>query len=302
MEGRRPTRERERRERARAEETVEERRGDRSDLVPRILVAIPAIIFALFIVIQGGLVFALGLFVLGVIALRELYTLMGRVQPAALAGFVVLAGLLAAALYGEPRHVVMVLVAAFPITFFLRCCARAARTCRGRSRPRCSGSSGSGSRWSHAVWLRELVQPGSGGDEIVIGRGLVIATLIGTFLGDTFAYFGGRLYGRTPLAPRISPNKTLEGLVIGIVGGTAAFWFAGLYQDWLSGPDALLIGAMVAIAAPVGDLFESLIKRDLEVKDTGTLFGPHGGVLDRLDAAMFSIPVAYYAAIGLGYG
>ena len=90
--------------------------------------------------------------------------------------------------------------------------------------------------------------------------------------------------------------------MIGIVGGTAAFWFAGLYQDWLSGPDALLIGAMVAIAAPVGDLFESLIKRDLEVKDTGTLFGPHGGVLDRLDAAMFSIPVAYYAAIGLGYG
>ena len=59
---------------------------------------------------------------------------------------------------------------------------------------------------------------------------------------------------------------------------------------------------MVAIAAPVGDLFESLIKRDLEVKDTGTLFGPHGGVLDRLDAAMFSIPVAYYAAIGLGLG
>ena len=59
---------------------------------------------------------------------------------------------------------------------------------------------------------------------------------------------------------------------------------------------------MVAIAAPVGDLFESLIKRDLEVKDTGRLFGAHGGVLDRLDAALFTIVVAYYAALGLGYG
>jgi phosphatidate cytidylyltransferase len=59
---------------------------------------------------------------------------------------------------------------------------------------------------------------------------------------------------------------------------------------------------LVALVAPVGDLFESMIKRDLEVKDTGRLFGPHGGVLDRLDAAFFTIVVGYYAAVGLGYG
>ena len=88
----------------------------------------------------------------------------------------------------------------------------------------------------------------------------------------------------------------------GILGGTLAFWCAGLYQDWLSGEDALLIGFLVAIVAPMGDLFESLIKRDLAVKDTGRLFGPHGGVLDRLDAVLFTIVVAYYAAVGLGYG
>ena len=58
----------------------------------------------------------------------------------------------------------------------------------------------------------------------------------------------------------------------------------------------------MALAAPVGDLFESLIKRDLEVKDTGRLFGAHGGVLDRLDAVLFTIPVGYYAALPLGYG
>ena len=301
MEGRRPTRER-RPALAVAEEVVEERRGDRSDLGPRILVAIPAIIFAVFIIVQGGLVWALGLFALGVIALRELYTLMGRVQPAVLAGFLTLAALLAAALYGEPRHLVMVLVAAFPVTFFLALLRPRRAHVSWAIAATLFGVFWIGIAMAHAIWLRELVEPGSGGEEVVIGTGLVIDALIGTFVGDTFAYFGGRFYGRTPLAPQISPNKTLEGLVIGIVGGTAAFWFAGLYQDWLSGPDALLIGAMVAIAAPVGDLFESLIKRDLEVKDTGTLFGPHGGVLDRLDAALFAIPVAYYAAIGLGYG
>jgi phosphatidate cytidylyltransferase len=279
-----------------------ERRRAGSDLGPRILVAIPAIAFAVFIVVQGGEVSALALLVLGVIALHELYTLMGRVQPAALAGFLTLAGLLAAALYGEPRHVVMVLVAAFPVTFFLALLRPRREHVSWAIAATLFGVLWIGLAMVHAVWLRELVEPGDAGEEIVVGTGLVIDTLVGTFVGDTFAYFGGRFYGRTPLAPLISPNKTLEGLVIGVLGGTAAFWFAGLYQDWLSGPHALLIGAAVALAAPVGDLFESLVKRDLEVKDTGTLFGAHGGVLDRLDAAMFSIPVAYYAAVGLGYG
>jgi phosphatidate cytidylyltransferase len=277
-------------------------RGGGSDLLPRILVAIPAIAFAVFIVVRGGEIFALGLLVLGVIALHELYTLMGRVQPAALAGFLTLAGLLAAALYGEPRHVIMVLVAAFPVTFVLALFRPRREHVSWAIAATLFGVLWIGLAMVHAIWLRDLVEPGPAGEEIVVGTGLVINTLIGTFVGDTFAYFGGRFYGRTPLAPLISPNKTLEGLAIGVVGGTAAFWFAGLYQDWLSGPDALLIGAMVALAAPVGDLFESLVKRDLEVKDTGKLFGPHGGVLDRLDACLFSIPVAYYAAVGLGYG
>ena len=76
-----------------------------------------------------------------------------------------------------------------------------------------------------------------------------------------------------------------------------AFWFAGLYQDWLSGADALIIGAAVAAIAPIGDLFESMVKRDLGTKDTGTLFGPHGGLLDRLDAVLFTIVVGYYLAV-----
>jgi phosphatidate cytidylyltransferase len=267
-------------------------RGPGSDLAPRVVIAIPAIVFALVIVHQGGEVWTLGLYALGVVAMGELYTLMGRVRPPALAGFFTLAGMLAAALYGEPKHVIMVLAGSFPVTFFL-----------ATLRPRREHVSWAiavvylGVLWIglamvHAVWLRELPH----------GDGLVIDVLVGTFLGDTAAYFGGRIYGRTPLAPLISPNKTLEGLMAGVLGGTLAFWVAGLYQDWLTGPHALLIGGLVALAAPVGDLFESMIKRDLEVKDTGKLFGAHGGVLDRLDAVFFTVPVAYYAAVALDYG
>jgi phosphatidate cytidylyltransferase len=83
--------------------------------------------------------------------------------------------------------------------------------------------------------------------------------------------------------------------------GTMAFWFAGLYQDWLSGVDALIIGAAVAAIGPVGDLFASMLKRDLGKKDTGRLFGPHGGLLDRLDAVLFTIVVGYYLSVQLVY-
>jgi len=276
------------------------RRGS-SDLGARVLVALIAAPIAIVCVWKGDELFALLLAVLGVIALGELYTLMGRVRPPALAGFLTLIALLGAALYGEQRHVVMVLVAAFPVTFLL-----------GVVRPRRANVSWAiaatlfGVLWIglpmvHAIWLRDLSVMRDG-HPVGTGMGLVFDVLIATFVGDTCAYFVGRSYGRTPFAPMISPNKTLEGLVGGVLGGTLAFWCAGLYQDWLSGWDALLIGFLVGLTAPLGDLFESLVKRDLEVKDTGTLFGAHGGVLDRLDAVLFTIVVGYYAAVGLGYG
>jgi phosphatidate cytidylyltransferase len=82
--------------------------------------------------------------------------------------------------------------------------------------------------------------------------------------------------------------------VIGVVAAIAAAWFAGLYQDWLSGTDALLLGAAVALTAPLGDLFESFVKREAGTKDSGRVFGAHGGALDRLDAVLFSIVAGYY--------
>ncbi|HMJ04352.1 MAG TPA: phosphatidate cytidylyltransferase, partial [Conexibacter sp.] len=137
---------------------------------------------------------------------------------------------------------------------------------------------------AHAVLLRELPH----------GNAIVIDVLVGTFIGDTGAYFGGRAFGRRKLAPRISPNKTVEGLAIGALTAVAAVFVAGLYQDWLSTTEALLLGAGVAIAAPIGDLFESFVKRDVGIKDSGRAFGAHGGALDRVDAALFAAVVGYY--------
>ena len=261
----------------------------RSDLGARVLAAIPAIAFAIFIVAQGGLVFTLGLIALGVLALHELYTMTERVQPAKIAGFISLAALLLVALYGDQFQILLVLALAVPLTFGFSLLRPHRENVSWAVAVTLLGVLWVGVALAHAVLLRELPH----------GDGLVIDVLVGTFIGDSAAYFAGRAYGRHPLAPRISPNKTLEGLIGGLVGGTAAFWFAGLYQDWLSGLDALVIGVCVAIAAPIGDLFESLLKRDLEVKDTGRFFGAHGGVLDRLDAVFFTAVTAYYLSVAL---
>jgi len=269
----------------------EPRRGS-SDLGRRVGAAVPAIAFAVFIVSQGGLIFTAGIFVLGVLGLTELYNMMSRVRPVNLAGVITLGGMLAAALYGEPRHVLLALACGFPLVFWLSFLRPRREHVSWAIAATFFGVLWIGVAMVHAVFLRELEH----------GDGLLIDVLVGTFLGDTAAYFGGRMYGRRPLAPAISPNKTLEGLLAGFVGCTAAVWVAGLYQDWLSGTDALLLGLAVAAAAPLGDLFESLIKRDLEVKDTGRFFGAHGGVLDRLDAVFFTVVAGYYVAVALGHG
>jgi phosphatidate cytidylyltransferase len=260
-----------------------EPRSVASDLGGRIIVAIPALAFAGAIVGFGHWVFAAGLFVLGAICLHELFAMFDFTNPSRLAGLLGLAGLLVAAEAGGRATVLLAFVVCVPLVFLL-CLIQ----------PRHSGAPGVsitllGLTWiglalAHAVMLRDLPH----GDKIVI------VVLIGTFVGDTGAYLGGRMFGVRRLAPAISPNKTVEGLAFGVVFAIAAVWFSGLYADWLSGVDALVLGAAVAVAAPLGDLFESYLKRDAGTKDTGRLFGPHGGALDRLDATLFTAVVGFY--------
>lgn len=266
------------------------RRNQSSDLGARVLAAIPAIIFAIFIVANGGLIFALGASLLGIVALLELFKLMDRVRPANIAGFIGIVALALAALYGDHFQIVLVFAAMIPVTFFFTLLRPRREHASWATAVVLFGTLWVGMAIAHAVLLRELPN----------GGGLVLDVLIGTFVGDTAAYFGGRAFGRIPLAPSLSPNKTLEGLACGVLGGTLAFWlFAVSYQDWFNGTDALVVGGAVALAAPIGDLFESMIKRDLEVKDTGRLFGAHGGALDRLDAVFFTLVTAYYVSVAV---
>jgi phosphatidate cytidylyltransferase len=247
-----------------------------------VLAALPAIALALFLVIEGGLVFTAGVFLLGAICMHELFAMYDRAHPVRLAGLIGLAGMLLAAQYGGPRYVLLAAVATLPVLFGLAVTQRH------------SGTAGIavtllalwwiGFGFAHAVMLRGLPH----------GLGVVIDVLVGTFVADTGAYFGGRLFGRRPLAPEISPNKTVEGLAIGMLCAVAAVWLASRYQDWMPASHALVLGIGIAVVGPIGDLFESYVKRQAGTKDTGRLFGAHGGALDRLDAVLFTAVVAYY--------
>jgi phosphatidate cytidylyltransferase len=267
------------------------RRNNASDLGARVWVAIPAILYAIAIVAAGGPVFAAGVVVLGFICLHELFRMYAGLRPVRLAGFLGVAGLAAAAHFGGEHQVLLATVAFFPLLFLLALAMpeRPDVPLTGGMAITLLGTLWVGLAIAHAIMLRGLPH----------GDGIVIDVLVGTFVGDTAAYLGGRAFGTRPLAPRVSPNKTLEGLACGIAGAAVAVWCAGLYQDWLGGWNALLLGVVIGVVAPVGDLFESKIKRDAGTKDAGTLFGPHGGALDRLDAAFFTLVAGYYLWLAL---
>jgi len=132
------------------------------------------------------------------------------------------------------------------------------------------------------------------------GTGLLLGVAICAIGADVAAYFGGRAIGRTPLLPSVSPNKTVEGLVAGAIAAIVLGGIVGsTLHPWADkGIGAgLALGLVVAITAPIGDLAESIIKRDLGLKDLGSFLPGHGGFLDRFDAILFTLPAAYYLAL-----
>ena len=145
-----------------------------------------------------------------------------------------------------------------------------------------------------------------------LGRNWLLFALLTTFATDTGAYLVGRTIGRHPMAPKISPNKTWEGAVGGFLGAVLAAalleralnlglgtpgWETGWDSAWNWQP--LLIGATVGIASQAGDLLESWLKRRSQVKDAGTLMPGHGGILDRLDSLLITVPVVYYLLLAV---
>jgi len=127
------------------------------------------------------------------------------------------------------------------------------------------------------------------------GSTLVWLTLLGVWAGDIIAYYAGRALGRRKLTP-LSPGKTVEGIVAGFAATITVCLLVAHFShiDWRHG---LAMGVLIGIAAPIGDLAESFWKRELEVKDLGTLLPGHGGVLDRCDSLLFAVFVVYCYAL-----
>lgn len=265
-----------------------------SPLLSRILVVAVLLPLVIGVVYLGGWwLFALAL-AGGLIALHELYTLARELRPLLLAGYLgyVLA-LVGLELGGRPW-----LIAGIMSTLFLSFLVF------GLSDVRPSATASFGVTLLGVVWV------GGGIGFLLLIREIpddgfwaVMAVLFTVFVADSAAFFVGRAVGRHKLAPVISPGKTWEGFVAGVLAGMATT-FLVLYQDrdtFLTIPEMLGLGAAIALAAVAGDLFESAVKRDLGVKDSGRLLGGHGGMLDRLDALLWAGPAAFFVILAFGY-
>lgn len=145
---------------------------------------------------------------------------------------------------------------------------------------------------AHLVLLRELGDDGK----------WVFLVVLGTWSTDTFSYFAGRAFGRHHPVPSISPGKTTEGFIAGFAGGFASIMVLDMVFDLpMSTQEAAVLGLLFPVAAMVGDLAESLIKRGSHIKDTSGLVPGHGGFLDRLDSILFTAPLVYYFVIWAVY-
>ncbi len=285
-----------------------------SDLVRRLLsaaVLVPAVIY---LILQGGLPYLATVVVIVLLGQREFYRLIEDkgAQPLVSYGLVAGAALPVIAYVGNEYHATLLMTATLLVVMVRQL---------GKAQIKDSLASISGTffgvfyvgwLFSHTIVLRQFH------DSVIarFGRGAVldlgiapesgiffmIYTLTVVIWCDTGAYFAGRAYGRRKLAPKISPGKSVEGAIGGMLAGTLAGFIAkGLFDAFwptLSHPlgwgAALIFGLLISLVGIVGDLVESLLKRDAAVKDTGTLLPGFGGVLDRIDAPLLAIPVMYY--------
>ncbi|MEX0674523.1 MAG: phosphatidate cytidylyltransferase [Gaiellaceae bacterium] len=264
-----------------------------SSLVNRIAVSIVALPLVLGLVYAGGwALLGLGLAV-ALVAVHEYAELVRPLRPLVLAAYLGVGAMLVGASLGGLQWLLGGFLATLLVAFVMQGLA-------GTSQPATVsvGSTMLGAAWiglgiGHVLLLRDLEH----------GVLAIFTVLLAVFAADTFAFFGGRLVGRHRMAPVMSPRKTWEGFVTGTTAAVAVAFFA-IYPDrdtFLNVWQSLVLGAVLALAAALGDLFESAIKRDMGAKDSGRLLGAHGGILDRLDGHLFAAPAAYYLIAGFGH-
>jgi phosphatidate cytidylyltransferase len=264
-----------------------------SPLVSRILVAVLLLPLVIGLVYLGGWwLFALAI-VGGLLALHELYVMARELRPLVLGGYLGFVTTLLGLQLGGVDWMLGGLLATFVLAFVVY----------GLGGVRQSAT------MSFAITVLGVAWVGAGIGCLLLVRDIpefgfwaVMAVLFTVFAADTGAFFVGRTLGRHRMAPAISPNKSWEGFVGGVVAAIGMA-FVILYKDrdeFLTIPESLVLGLVIALAAVLGDLFESAVKRDLDVKDSGRVLGGHGGMLDRLDSLLWAGPAAYFAILAFG--
>ena len=257
-------------------------------LASRILVAaigLPLVLAALWA--GGWWLFALVL-PSALLALHEFFVMTKPLRPIPLGGYAGIAAMLVAVQDGDLVWAIAALLGTLALAFLLKGLAATLGSSTVSVGVTLLGTAWIGFGLGCVLLLRDTPE---------FGFVVSLAVLLAIFADDTAAYFGGRALGRHKLAPAISPGKTWEGFVFGTLAAVLVV-FVALYEDrdaFLSIGQSLLLGVVVAIAAPLGDLFESMLKRDMGTKDSGRLLAGHGGMLDRIDAILFAFPAAYFA-------
>jgi phosphatidate cytidylyltransferase len=264
-----------------------------SPLVSRVLVAAVLLPLVVGVVYLGGWWLVALALVGGLAALHELYVMARELRPLVLGGYLGFALTLLGLQLGGPVWMLGGLLSTFLFAFVVY----------GLSGVRQSATTSFGVTLLGVAWV------GAGIGCLVLIRDIpdfgfwaLMAVLFSVFAADTGAFLVGRALGRHRMAPAISPAKSWEGFVGGVLAAVGSA-FVILYKDrddFLTIPQSLLLGLVIALAAVLGDLFESAVKRDLEVKDSGRVLGGHGGMLDRLDSLLWAGPAAYFAILAFG--
>lgn len=263
------------------------------------MTALVGVVLSFFVVVQGGALFVAAVALLTLCAWHE----WRNICRAALlnvpysAGMLFLLLLLACAWLGNGRELYALASLAALAAMGLAVLGRASYTVQDAAFA-ALGIGYVGAGFAHLLMLRFL--PGHalvsavGGMQLAPGTLYIGIAFLGIWASDTLAFFVGRQWGKHKLCPAVSPGKTVEGFAGGLISCMLLTAYLGQVWLGLSGGMAALLGLLIGLSAPFGDLAESALKRFAGVKDSGTLFPGHGGILDRFDSVLFAVPVVYY--------
>jgi len=250
-------------------------------------VAVVGIPLVVAVMVLGGYAFLGACALLVLVGLHEYYSLIRPYQPNLLVGYLAGLGCVAGAFFGGLAGMALGVAGLLVLLFLWAMGGRLGQHLVGRIAITSFGVLWVAVGVAHLALLRNLEH----------GLAFTVIAVAGTWTGDTFAFVIGKLLGRHRLAPRISPKKSVEGALGGLAGSIILALGVKIYCPWLPVKDAVILGFVAGLLGQWGDLFESAVKRDMHVKDSGRLLLGHGGILDRVDSLLFAGMATYWTVL-----